>query len=132
MKIFLAGNWIDKPNKLEVKKPFDNSVVGTVPRADAGDLETALAFAERSAKVMTNLSSYDRWKILRKAADLMAARNEELGQLISKEEGKVIAEGRGKASRGGNDAGGRLRKPSASMGNGEARAIRGTAKLRTV
>src|SRR5437762_5754545 len=29
----------------------------------------------------------------------MAARNEELGQLISKEEGKIIAEGRGEASR---------------------------------
>jgi acyl-CoA reductase-like NAD-dependent aldehyde dehydrogenase len=99
MKIFLAGNWIDKAKRLEVKNPFDNSVVDTVPRADAGDLETALAFAERGAKVMAKLSSYERWKILRKAADLMAARNEELGQLISKEEGKVIAEGRGEASR---------------------------------
>jgi acyl-CoA reductase-like NAD-dependent aldehyde dehydrogenase len=99
MKIFLAGNWVDKPKKLEVKNPFDNSVIDTVPKADAADLEKALAFAERSAKVMAKLPSYDRWKILRKAADLMAARNEELGQTISKEEGKVITEGRGEASR---------------------------------
>src|SRR5688500_14776994 len=48
---------------------------------------------------MAKLSSYERWKILRKAADLMAARNEELGQIISKEEGKIIAEGRGEANR---------------------------------
>jgi acyl-CoA reductase-like NAD-dependent aldehyde dehydrogenase len=99
MKIFLAGNWVDKPKKLEVKNPFDNSAVDTVPRADAGDLEKALAFAERGAKAMAKLSSYERWKILRKAADLMAARNQELGELISKEEGKVIAEGRGEAAR---------------------------------
>jgi acyl-CoA reductase-like NAD-dependent aldehyde dehydrogenase len=99
VKIFLAGNWVDKPKKLEVKNPFDNSVIDTVPRADSEDLEKALAFAERGAKVMAKLSSYDRWKILRKAADLIAARNEELGQTISKEEGKVIAEGRGEASR---------------------------------
>ena len=99
MKIFLAGNWVDKPKKLEVKNPFDNSVIDTVSRADAADLEKALAFAERGAKVMAKLSSYERWKILRKAADLMAARNEELGQTISKEEGKVITEGRGEASR---------------------------------
>jgi acyl-CoA reductase-like NAD-dependent aldehyde dehydrogenase len=99
MKIFLAGNWVDKAKKFEVANPFDNSVLDTVPRADAGDLETALAFAERGAKVMAKLSSYDRWKILRKAADLMAARNEELGQMISMEEGKIIAEGRGEASR---------------------------------
>ena len=99
MKIFLAGNWVDKPKKLEVKNPFDNSVIDTVPKADAADLEKALGFAERGAKVMAKLSSYERWKILRQAADLMAARNEELGQTISKEEGKVITEGRGEASR---------------------------------
>jgi glyceraldehyde-3-phosphate dehydrogenase (NADP+) len=74
-------------------------VIDAVPRADATDLETALAFAERGAKVMAKLSSYERWRILRKAADMMALRNEELGQIISKEEGKIIAEGRGEASR---------------------------------
>jgi acyl-CoA reductase-like NAD-dependent aldehyde dehydrogenase len=99
VKIFLAGKWVDKAKKLEVKNPFDNAVIDTVPKADTADLEQALVFAERGAKVMAKLSSYERWKILRKAADLMAARNEELGQLISKEEGKIIAEGRGEASR---------------------------------
>ena len=99
MKNFIAGAWIDKAKKIEVTNPFDNSVIDTVPRADAGDLEKALAFAERGAKVMAKLSSYERWKILRKAADTMAARNEELGQIISREEGKIIAEGRGEASR---------------------------------
>ena len=99
MKIFVAGNWVDKPKKIEVKNPFDNSVIDSVPKADTGDLEKALDFAERGAKAMAKLSSYDRWKILRRAADLMAARNEELGQIISKEEGKIIAEGRGEANR---------------------------------
>jgi glyceraldehyde-3-phosphate dehydrogenase (NADP+) len=99
MKNFIAGSWLDKPKKIEVTNPFDNSVIDTVPKADAGDLEKALVFAERGAKVMAKLSSYERWKILRKAADMMAARNEELGQIISKEEGKIIAEGRGEASR---------------------------------
>jgi len=99
MKNFIAGSWIDKTKKIEVRNPFDNSVIDTVPQADAGDLEKALAFAERGAKVMAKLSSYERWKILRKAADTMAARNEELGRLISMEEGKIIAEGRGEASR---------------------------------
>ncbi|MGH7795665.1 MAG: aldehyde dehydrogenase family protein [Candidatus Binatia bacterium] len=99
MKNFIAGNWLDKAKIIEVTNPFDNSVIDTVPKADAGDLEQALAFAERGAKVMAKLSSYERWKVLRKAADMMAARNEELGQIISKEEGKIIAEGRGEASR---------------------------------
>ncbi len=100
MKIFLEGKWVDKPNKIEVRNPYDNSVIDTVPRSDGGDVERALSFAERGAKVMAKLSGYDRWRILRKAADIMAARNEELGQIISREEGKIIAEGRGEASRG--------------------------------
>ena len=99
MKIFLEGKWVDKSNKIEVRNPYDNSVIDTVPRADGGDMERALSFAERGAKIMAKLSGYDRWRILRKAADIMAARNEELGQLISKEEGKIIAEGRGETSR---------------------------------
>lgn len=99
VKNFIAGKWIEKSKKIEVYNPFDNSLVDTVPRADAGDIETALAFAERGAKVMAKLSGYERWKILRKAADLMAERNEELGQIISKEEGKIIGEGRLEASR---------------------------------
>ncbi len=99
MKNFIAGSWVDKANKLEVRNPFDNSIIDTVPRADAADVETALAFAERGAKVMAKLTGYERWKILRKAADMMAERNEEIGQIISREEGKIIAEGRGEASR---------------------------------
>ena len=99
MKNFIAGQWIDKTKKIEVRNPFDDSIIDTVPKADAGDLEKALVYAERGAKVMAKLSSYERWKVLRKAADLMAARNEDLGQTISKEEGKVIAEGRGEANR---------------------------------
>ncbi|HEY2989519.1 MAG TPA: aldehyde dehydrogenase family protein [Candidatus Binatia bacterium] len=99
MKMFLAGTWADKPKKIEVRNPYDNSVIDAVPKGDAGDVECALSFAERGAKVMAKLSGYERWKILRRAADLMAARNEELGRIISQEEGKIIAEGRGEAAR---------------------------------
>jgi acyl-CoA reductase-like NAD-dependent aldehyde dehydrogenase len=99
MKMYVAGQWIDKPQKIEVRNPYDNSVVDTVPRADRGDIERALQSAERGARVMAKLSGYDRWKILKKAAELMLERVEELGQIISKEEGKIIAEGRLEASR---------------------------------
>ena len=99
MKMYVAGQWIDKGQTIEVRNPYDNSVVDTVPRAERADVERALQSAERGARVMGKLSGYDRWKILRKAADLIAARVEDLGQTISKEEGKVIAEGRLEASR---------------------------------
>ena len=99
MKIFLAGKWVDKSKKIEVRNPYDSSVLDTVPKADGDDVERALSFAERGTKVMAKLSGYERWKILRKAADLIAERNEELGRLISSEEGKILAEGRFEAGR---------------------------------
>jgi acyl-CoA reductase-like NAD-dependent aldehyde dehydrogenase len=99
MKMYVAGQWIDKPQKIEVRNPYDNSVVDTVPRADRGDIERAIQSAERGARAMARLSGHERWKILRKAAELIAERTEALGQVISKEEGKIIAEGRLEASR---------------------------------
>ena len=99
MKMYVAGQWIDKPKKIEVLNPYDNSLIDTVPRGEPADVDRALASAARGARVMAGLPGYERWKILKKAAEIMAARNEELGQLISKEEGKIIAEGRLEASR---------------------------------
>ncbi len=99
MKMYVAGEWIDKPDRIEVRNPYDDSVIDTVPRADGGDVERALQSAERGARVMAKLSGHERWKILRKAAELMAARQEDLARTISAEEGKVITEGRLEASR---------------------------------
>ena len=99
MMMYVAGQWIDKPETIDVTNPYDNSVIDTVPRADKRDVERALASAVHGARVMAKLPGYERWKILKNAAEIILARNEELGRLISREEGKVIAEGRLEANR---------------------------------
>ena len=99
MKMFIAGQWVDKSEKIEVTNPFDAAVIDTVPKADAGDVDRALAGAVRGAEIMRNTPAYERFVILRKAAQIMHDRLEELGRTISSEEGKVLAEGRVEASR---------------------------------
>jgi glyceraldehyde-3-phosphate dehydrogenase (NADP+) len=99
MRMYVAGEWVSRPETIPVENPFDRSVVDTVPRADRGDVERALQSAVRGARVMAKLSGYDRFRILRKAAELMAQRQEDLGRTISLEEGKAIAEGRLEANR---------------------------------
>jgi acyl-CoA reductase-like NAD-dependent aldehyde dehydrogenase len=64
-----------------------------VPQATAADVDAALAGAVEGAAIMRKLPGYDRFQILRKAADAMFARQPELGRLISLEEGKTLAEG---------------------------------------
>ena len=93
MRIFFAGQWHDRDHKIEVKNPFDGSVVDTVPAASAADVDAAIGGAVAGAAVMRKMPGYERFQILRKAADLMLARQQELGKLISLEEGKPLAEG---------------------------------------
>ena len=93
MKLFFAGQWHDRPSKIEVRHPYDGSLVDTVPRATAADVDAAIASAVEGAAIMRKLPGYDRFQILRKTADAMLARQQELGRLISLEEGKTLAEG---------------------------------------
>ncbi|MBI2216473.1 MAG: hypothetical protein HYU51_04170 [Candidatus Rokubacteria bacterium] len=59
MKMYVAGEWIDEPQKIEVRNPYDNSLIDTVSHADGGDVERALQSAERGARAMAKPS---RWK----------------------------------------------------------------------
>jgi acyl-CoA reductase-like NAD-dependent aldehyde dehydrogenase len=93
MKMFVAGEWVDKAARLEVRNPYDGTLIDTVPRADADEVERALAGAVEGAKIMRALTGYDRSKILKKTADLLGQHAERLGRLISTEEGKILAEG---------------------------------------
>jgi acyl-CoA reductase-like NAD-dependent aldehyde dehydrogenase len=93
MKLFIRGQWVDRDKKLEVRHPFDGSLVDTVPVATAEDIQSTLAGAVEGATVMRKLPGYERFQILRRAADQMFAQQQELGRLISLEEGKTLAEG---------------------------------------
>ena len=99
MRMYINGQWIDKAETIPVFNPFDQSVLDTVPRGTAADVDLAITSAVRGAKAMAKLTAYERYAILHRAAELMAERLEDLGQTITKEEGKVIAEGRGEVQR---------------------------------
>jgi acyl-CoA reductase-like NAD-dependent aldehyde dehydrogenase len=99
MKMFLRGEWVDRPSKSEVKSPYDGKTIDTVPQATVEDVDAAVAGALDGAAAMRALSGYDRFRILRAAADLMRARQDEIGRRISREEGKVLSEGVYEASR---------------------------------
>ncbi|MEO1994401.1 MAG: aldehyde dehydrogenase family protein [Planctomycetaceae bacterium] len=92
MQMYLAGRWIDGSGVLEVRNPFDGSVVDTVPRGTAEDVDAALSTLVDGARLMRQLPAYDRSQILHRAAALMRERAQELARTISLEEGKILAE----------------------------------------
>lgn len=99
MKMFLAGAWVDRTRVSEVLNPYDKTPIDTVPKADAADVDKAMVAAERGARIMAKLSAHQRWQILSGAASRLSEQVDALGTLISKEEGKVLAEGRGEVTR---------------------------------
>ncbi len=99
MRMYLCGEWQDRPERISVTNPFGGTIVDTVPKATAGDVDKALKALVSGAKLMKTMPAYDRSRILRRAANLMLAREQELGRTISAEEGKIVAEGVFEASR---------------------------------
>lgn len=93
MKMFLAGQWCDKSDHIKVLNPYDGTVIDTVPKAEVEDVDRALAGAVEGARIMRAMPGYERFQILRRAADMINERSEKLGRLISTEEGKTLAEG---------------------------------------
>ena len=99
MKMYLAGEWVDRDEKIDVVNPFNGQVFDTVPKGSVEDVQTAIASADRGAKVMAAMSGYQRYEILTRAVGLMRERLEDLGRTITMEEGKIIGEGLGEAER---------------------------------
>ena len=115
MKMYIGGEWTDKDVKVSVLNPYDGSVIDTVPSAATEDVDSAIASAVRGAAVMAKVPAYERFLMLRRAADLLEERTEEFARTITLEEGKVIAESRTEVGRAVQTACPE-RRPSASMG----------------
>ena len=94
MKMYIAGEWVDRDEKMEVVNPFTGSAFDTVPRGSVEDVALAGRAADEGRAQMARLTGMDRYEILMRAVELIKERREDLGQTITAEEGKVISEGR--------------------------------------
>jgi acyl-CoA reductase-like NAD-dependent aldehyde dehydrogenase len=99
MKMYLNGAWVDSPVMSPVVSPYFLETIDTVPEATPEQVEQALSAADAAASSMAQLTGYERSQILNRAADLMAARLEDLAKTISLEEGKPLSESRTEAGR---------------------------------
>ncbi|MBC8526017.1 MAG: aldehyde dehydrogenase family protein [Candidatus Cloacimonetes bacterium] len=99
MKMLIGGEWVDKEEKIEVKNPFNEEVIDTVPRGTKEDVKKAIASAVEGYEINRNLPVHTRVEILLKAASLMQERHEELSKTIATEGSKTIREARKEATR---------------------------------
>ncbi len=98
----IAGEWISGESEIENRNPSDLSdLVGTFAQASADQLEATLDQA-RVAQVEWAAYGLERKQaVLNAIGNEMMQRAEELGTLLSREEGKPLAEGKGEVFRAG-------------------------------
>jgi phosphonoacetaldehyde dehydrogenase len=80
----IGGEKIFRDDVIEVLNPYDGSLVGTVPKASLADVRRAFEFARGYHPTLTR---FERAAILRRAAEAVRARTEEIAALITAEAG---------------------------------------------
>ncbi len=95
----INGEWAGGDAIANINPSNTNDVVGEYARATAGDTLNAIAAAKAAFPAWSRSGILERHAILRKAADEITARKDELGRLLSREEGKTLAEGIGETLR---------------------------------
>jgi alpha-ketoglutaric semialdehyde dehydrogenase len=97
----IAGEWTGADGIENINPSDTNDVVGIYARATAEDTKNAIAAAKAAFPAWSRSGILERHAILKKTADEIMARKDELGRLLSREEGKTLAEGIGETVRAG-------------------------------
>src|SRR5205807_9734859 len=85
-----------------VLNPATGDPIGAVPHAEKADLDRALAAADKGFKAWRKVSAFDRYKLMRKAADILRSRADDIAQIMTAEQGKPVIEAKGETLAGGD------------------------------
>ena len=94
---FIAGRWCDAADAalLPVLDPADDRPITRVPDSSAADARAAVDAAQAAFPAWRATPAKQRAQLLKRWNDLIVLHQEDLGRLISREQGKPLAEGRG-------------------------------------
>ena len=99
---YIAGDWMAGSDVIENRNPSDiTDVIGHYAQASTTQVDQALAVARRAQVEWAAYGLERKQHVLNAIGTEMMARAEELGQLLSREEGKPMAEGKGEVYRAG-------------------------------
>jgi acyl-CoA reductase-like NAD-dependent aldehyde dehydrogenase len=95
----IAGEWTGADPIANINPSDTNEVVGEYARGTAQDMKDAIAAAKAAFPAWSRSGILERHAILKKTSDEILARKDELGALLSREEGKTLPEGTGEVIR---------------------------------
>ena len=97
LKNLIAGEWVDSDQKIEVRNPYNNELVGTVPRMSLDEVKRAI---DGLYDYQPKLSAHERSEILTASANEIKSRKDELSYGISAESGMSLKDSAKEVDRG--------------------------------
>ncbi|MGO9931082.1 MAG: aldehyde dehydrogenase family protein [Steroidobacteraceae bacterium] len=94
-RLLINGQLVAGASTFDVVNPATEQLIVACPRADAAQLNAAVAAAKAAFPAWSATSIDERRKLLNKLADALAARIDEFAKLLTQEQGKPIAYARG-------------------------------------
>lgn len=96
-RLLIGGEWVEAADgdRFDVTDPATGEVVGSVPNAGAADVRAAIDAAADALEGWKGLPAIQRARILRRAADLIRERQDEIALVMTSEQGKPLAEAAG-------------------------------------
>ena len=102
---YIRGEWISvrQGRQIEIRNPADqDEVVGRGYLASTKDAESAVSAASEALPAWSRMPAPKRGEIVERAADLLRAEQDDVARLLTREEGKTIAEAKGEIYRAYN------------------------------
>ncbi|MGM0126322.1 methylmalonate-semialdehyde dehydrogenase (acylating) [Enterococcus sp. AZ194] len=102
IKNFINGQWIESRTEYfePVYNPATEEVIATVPLSTRGELDEAVEFAQKNFLVWKNVDVIKRARIMFTFHELLIKHKSELAEIITRENGKSLAESLGEVGRG--------------------------------
>lgn len=102
-KSYIGGDWVEGRAVIADLNPSDTSdCIGDFASLDRDQTNTAIAVAREATKTWRENGIHRRAEILDHIGNEVLSRKEELGTLLSREEGKTLPEGMGEVERAGH------------------------------
>ncbi len=97
---YIAGRWVGSAEKINVTNPANGQVIGTVPALGRAETAEAIKAAESAQKTWAATPAKQRGQILRRWFELMMENQDDLGRIMTAEQGKPLPEAKGEVAYG--------------------------------
>ena len=99
-KAYVDGQWLETKKTYGVNNPFDNSIIAEVSDLGIEEVEHCINTAKQAFAEWSGKTARERSRLLRKWFDLMMDNKEDLGLILTLEQGKPLAEAIGEIEYG--------------------------------